>query len=69
MGYDYILVYELVTESASEDLSHHTHYHEPFILLSHLAAVTQKIGLATGIMLLPSRQTVLGRPNKPPAFD
>lgn len=34
-------------------------FHEPFALLSFLAGVTTRIGLATGILILPQRQTVL----------
>ncbi len=32
---------------------------DPFILFSHLAAVTSRIGFVAGIMVLPQRQTVL----------
>jgi probable F420-dependent oxidoreductase len=34
-------------------------FHEPFLLFSHMAAVTQKIEFVTGIIILPQRQTVL----------
>jgi probable F420-dependent oxidoreductase len=34
-------------------------FHEPFVLFGYLAAVTKKIGLATGVIILPQRQTVL----------
>jgi len=34
-------------------------FHEPFVLLGHLAAVTKRIELATAVMILPQRQTVL----------
>jgi len=34
-------------------------FHEPFVLFSYLAAVTQRIQLATGIIILPQRQTAL----------
>jgi probable F420-dependent oxidoreductase len=34
-------------------------FHEPFVLFGYLAAVTQRIGLATGVIILPQRQTVL----------
>src|SRR5437867_12094708 len=34
-------------------------FHEPFVLLGFLAAVTQKIELATGVIVLPQRQTAL----------
>ena len=32
---------------------------DPFVLFSHIAAVTSRIGLAAGIMVLPQRQAVL----------
>ena len=33
--------------------------HEPFVLYSYMAGLTERIGFATGIMILPQRQTVL----------
>ncbi|CAH1690951.1 LLM class F420-dependent oxidoreductase [Hyphomicrobiales bacterium] len=34
-------------------------FHEPLVLMGYLAAVTKKIGLATGVLVAPQRQTVL----------
>lgn len=34
-------------------------WREPFVLLGFLAAMTERIGLATGIIILPQRQTAL----------
>lgn len=34
-------------------------FHEPFALFSHMAAVTDSIRFATGILILPQRQTAL----------
>jgi probable F420-dependent oxidoreductase len=34
-------------------------FHDPFVLLSFLAGCTSKIGLATGVLILPQRQAVL----------
>jgi probable F420-dependent oxidoreductase len=34
-------------------------FHEPFILFAHMAAVTQTLGFAPGIIILPQRQTAL----------
>jgi len=34
-------------------------FHEPFVLYGYLAGLTQTIGLTTGIIILPQRQTVL----------
>ncbi|MCL5996528.1 MAG: LLM class F420-dependent oxidoreductase [Chloroflexi bacterium] len=36
-----------------------TPFHEPFVLFSFMAAVTRTIGFASGIIILPQRQTVL----------
>ena len=38
----------------------HTHYlHEPLVLFGYLAAITRRLVLATGILILPQRQTAL----------
>jgi alkanesulfonate monooxygenase SsuD/methylene tetrahydromethanopterin reductase-like flavin-dependent oxidoreductase (luciferase family) len=34
-------------------------FHEPFVLFAHLGAVTEEIWLATGVLVLPQRQTAL----------
>ena len=34
-------------------------FHEPFVLYAYLAAITQKLELCTGVIILPQRQTVL----------
>jgi len=34
-------------------------FHEPFVLFGYLAATTQRLGLATGVIILPQRQTAL----------
>jgi probable F420-dependent oxidoreductase len=56
LGYDYLLTYEEVTVT---NLEKPIRWREPFTVLSFIAAVTQKIELATGIIVLPSRQTLL----------
>lgn len=55
LGYDYILVYDIVTKTE------HTPppTGEPFTILSYLAGLTRKLELAVGVLILPSRQTVL----------
>ena len=66
LGYDHILAYDHVVGANADshpDLTgpyRHTHmFHEPFVLFGFLAGVTQTIGLASGIIILPQRQTVL----------
>ena len=39
--------------------SHETYVHEPFTLMGYLAAITKKLQLVTGILILPQRQTAL----------
>ena len=39
--------------------THQSYIHEPFTLLAYLAAITTKLQLTTGILILPQRQTVL----------
>src|SRR5688572_17268767 len=39
--------------------SHLDTFHEPWVLFGHLAALTKKIELVTGVVILPQRQTVL----------
>jgi len=57
LGYDYLLTYDLLTKTA--DPSPPVNDSEPFALLSYAAALTTKLELATGILVLPSRQTLL----------
>lgn len=57
LGYEYILTYEQIVNTPSPDEL--MIFQEPFTLLSHIAALTDKLELATGITVLSSRQTVL----------
>lgn len=72
LGYDHLMLYDHVLgadTSVRPDWRPHMgkpaqytiddSFHEPFVLYGFIAAVTQRIGLATGIMILPQRQTVL----------
>jgi probable F420-dependent oxidoreductase len=66
LGYDHILIYDHVVgaNTASRPkwsgpyTSAHT-FHEPFVVFGYMAACTQRIELATGVIILPQRQTVL----------
>jgi probable F420-dependent oxidoreductase len=66
LGYDYILAYDHVL-GANPDrpggwTGRYTHTHlfrEPFVLFGYLAAITQRVELVTGIIILPQRQTAL----------
>ncbi len=63
LGYSHILVYDHVLGihpehpeyRAGYDISHQ--FHEPFVLLSHLAAVTSAVRCITGVLVLPQRGT------------
>lgn len=39
--------------------NHESVVHEPLTMMGYLAAITDKVGLVTGILILPQRQTVL----------
>lgn len=57
MGYDYILLYDAV--AAIKDAESPEHWHEPFTVIAYMAGCTTSIDYATGVVVLPSRQTVL----------
>ncbi len=67
LGYSHIVAYDHVVALEVKDrtpplvspYTEQTEFHEPFMLLSYLAAVTTNIGLQTGVLQLPQRQTVL----------
>lgn len=66
VGYHHILAYDHVLGAHPErepaltgPYTHEHPFHEPFVLFGHLAAVTSRIELATGILILPQRQTAL----------
>ena len=67
LGYAHIFIADHVLGA---DPSHHKHpslqsyshqsvVHEPMTMMGYMAAVTKNVGLATGILILPQRQTVL----------
>lgn len=66
LGYDHIVPYDHVVGANpasrpgwNAPYTHKDIFHEPFVLFGYLAAVTKRIGLATGVVILPQRQTVL----------
>ena len=66
LGYDYLLVYDHVLGAHPERQPRLTGpytdahpFHEPMVLFGFLAAVTAKLELVTGILILPQRQTAL----------
>ena len=66
LGFSHVLAYDHVlganpqrTGGWSGPYTYLTPFHEVFVLFGYLAAVTQRLGLATGIIILPQRQTAL----------
>lgn len=57
LGYDYILLYDAVV--VTKDAEEPENWHEPFTTIAFMAGCTTTIGFATGVVVLPSRQTVL----------
>ena len=66
LGYDHILAFEQVIGPSQEHhptlqatyWQHHL-FHEPLAMFGFLAGVTHRIELATGVIVLPMRQTAL----------
>jgi probable F420-dependent oxidoreductase len=66
LGYTHVLAYDHVLGANPErpggwsgPYTFRTPFHEVFVLFSYLAGVTQRLELATGIVILPQRQTAL----------
>lgn len=67
LGYSHILVYDHVIGAVHEGrepklwgpYTEESSFHEIFVLFGYLAACMSRVGLASGILILPQRQTVL----------
>lgn len=66
LGFSHILIYDHVLGAGTANRPEwpgpydiNDPFHEPFVTLGYLAAVTEKVEFATGIVILPQRQTVL----------
>ena len=66
LGFDFLLAFDHVLGANAETHTeltgpyrHDDMFHEPFVLFGYLAAVTSRVELATGIIILPQRQTAL----------
>ncbi len=67
LGYDHVVLYDhvLSAEHARRDpplegpYDEHDAFHEPLTTMAFMAACTERIGLATGVLILPQRQTAL----------
>ena len=67
LGFDHILAYEHVVGAVHADrtprltgpYTEHDPFHDPFVMFAYLAGMTERIHFATGILVLPQRQTAL----------
>lgn len=67
LGFDYLLAYDHVLGAVHADrarpltgpYTEHDPFHDPFVMFAYLAGITERIGFATGILVLPQRQTAL----------
>jgi len=67
LGYAHIVAYDHVLGADPTGrpawwkgaYTHRDAFHEPFVLFGYLAAITKKLELAFGIVILPQRQTAL----------
>ena len=67
LGYSHILAYDHVLGAVHENrdpklwgpYTEDDTFHEPFVLFGYFAAMTKRIEFATGILILPQRQTAL----------
>ncbi len=66
LGYDHILTFDHVV-GASHDrepklwgpYTENHPFHDPFVMFAYWAGITRRIEMATGVLILPQRQTVL----------
>ena len=66
LGYRHILIYDHVLGASTANrpdwrgpYTSETMFHEPFVLYGYLAAITRRVELVTGVIILPQRQTAL----------
>ena len=66
LGYSQILAYDHVLGADTTNrpdwkggYTIHSAFHEPLVLFGYLAGITKEITLATGVIILPQRQTAL----------
>lgn len=67
LGFDHLLAYDHVLGAVHAErapaltgpYTEHDPFHDPLVMFAYLAGVTSRIGFATGILILPQRQTAL----------
>jgi probable F420-dependent oxidoreductase len=60
-AYDHVLgaVHADRTPPLTGPYTEHDPFHDPFVMFGYLAGITERIGFATGILILPQRPTAL----------
>ena len=67
LGYDHLLAYDHVVGAVHADrapalrgpYTERDPFHDPFVMFAYLAGMTQRLKFATGVLILPQRQTVI----------
>jgi probable F420-dependent oxidoreductase len=67
LGFAHLLAYDHVLGAVHADrtppltgpYTEHDPFHDPFVMFAYLAAITERIEFATGVLILPQRPTVL----------
>src|SRR3954453_9605496 len=67
LGFDHLMAYDHVLGAVHADrtapltgvYTELDPFHDPFVMFAYLAGITERIGFATGILVLPQGQTVL----------
>ena len=66
LGYDHLLAYDHVVGATHDrepklwgPYTEQDPFHDPFILFAYLAGMTQRLEFASGVIILPQRQTAL----------
>lgn len=67
LGFDYLLAYDHVLGAVHEHrepklwgpYTERDPFHDPFVMFAYLAGITERIEFASGVIILPQRQTVL----------
>jgi probable F420-dependent oxidoreductase len=67
LGFDYLLAYDHVVGAVHSDrtppltgpYTEKDPFHDPLVMFAYLAGQTQRLEFATGVLILPQRQTVL----------
>jgi len=67
LGFDYLLAYDHVLGAVHADrepplggpYTENDPFHDPLVMFAYLAGMTERLEFATGVVILPQRQTVL----------